>query len=118
MPADKYIQLLIKYKNQVSIAVCFIMGILCFVGGRYSVDIPPKAVICAEEIKTADKLFSQIEDERKQHLTEIRECHDKETQECESRIANELLKYEDSKPKLDCRIAKALKPQCVKRGLW
>jgi hypothetical protein len=116
--SDQYIQLLLKYKNQVSIAACFIMGVLCFVGGRYSVDIPPKAVICSEEIKTADKLFTQIEQERIKHLSEIRECHDEEIKSCESRIVKELSRFEEKKPQLDCRIAKALKPQCVKRGLW
>ena len=118
MPADKYIELLIRYKNQITICACLVVSVLCFVGGRYSVEIPPKSVICAEEIKTADKLFSQIEEERNKHITEIRSVHDEEQKECKKRVIEEVEKFKDDKPSLDCRICKALSVQCKKKGLW
>jgi len=116
--SKEYIELLLKYKNQATIALAFIMCVLCFVGGRYSVHIPPKAVICEAEISNNEKLFTQIKEERKAHITELREVKDKQHTECDKRVVDELEKFKTKAPKLDCRIAKAIAPQCKKKGLW
>lgn len=115
MSNDKMFDMLIRYKNQVTIAIAFIMGVVCFVGGRISVHIPPKEVVCKAEIATKDKLFEQIEKERKQHLTDIRACHDEEQAECKTRVAEAIEKYKITQPAIDCDVCRAIVPQCVKR---
>lgn len=115
---DQYVQLLLKYKNQVTIAVCFIMSVVCFVGGRYSVHIPPRQVVCEDDIKAKETAMQLLSDERKQCLTDKRLLEDTHTKVCDKRIADELDKYKVAAPKLDCRIAKSLEPQCRKRGQW
>ena len=118
MSAEKYVELLLKYKSQVTALICVLVATLCFVGGRMSVHIPPKAVVCEAEIKTVDKLFAQIKEAEKKHIEELRTCHDDEAKECQKRIVETIDDFNSKKPSLDCRICKAMKPQCEKKGLW
>ena len=118
MSAEKYVELLLKYKSQVTALICVLVATLCFIGGRLSVHIPPKAVVCEAEIKTVDKLFAQIKEAEKKHIVELRKCHDDEAKECQKRIVKAVNDFSAKKPSLDCRICKAMKPQCEKKGLW
>jgi len=118
MSAEKYVELLLKYKGQVTALICVLVATLCFIGGRLSVHIPPKAVVCEAEIKTVDKLFAQIKEAEKKHIVELRKCHDDEAKECQKRIVKAVNDFSAKKPSLDCRICKAMKPQCEKKGLW
>lgn len=118
MSAEKYVELLLKYKSQVTALICVLVATLCFIGGRMSVHIPPKAVVCEAEIKTVDKLFAQIKEAEKKHIVELRKCHDDEAKECQKRIVKAVNDFSTKKPSLDCRICKAMKPQCEKKGLW
>lgn len=118
MSAEKYVELLLKYKSQVTALICILVATLCFVGGRMSVHIPPKAVVCEAEIKTVDKLFAQIKEAEKKHIDELRECHDEEVKECQKRIVETIDDFNSKKFSLDCRICKAMQSQCVKKGLW
>ena len=46
---NKLIDLLIKYKTQVSYLIAFVMCLLCFAGGRLTAQCPPKSVVCEAE---------------------------------------------------------------------
>jgi hypothetical protein len=122
MPAaydpTKVIDLLIKYKNQVTALICIIIACACFMFGRMSVHIPPKKIVCEKEIQTADKLNAQLTKLRVDHIQEIRETTDTAEKECQQRIIKEVDDFKAKSPTLDCRIAKSIYPQCKKKGLW
>lgn len=114
----KVIDLLIKYKNQVTGLICIIIACACFMFGRMSVHIPPKKIVCEKEIETADKLNAQLTKLRVDHIAEIRETTDTAEKECQSRIIKAVDEYKEKSPSLDCRIAKSLEKQCRQKGLW
>lgn len=119
MPKSQYVELLLKYKNQVTALICVVVALLCFVGGRLSVHIPPKQVVCEAELKTIDKLFAQNKKLKEEHVEELRKCHDDEVKACNTRITEEIESYKtDHQPQFNCRVCKALYPQCKKKGLW
>lgn len=108
-------EMLMRYKNQVTIAIAFIMGVVCFVGGRISVNIPPKEVVCKAEIATKEKLFGQLKETRDKHITEIRQIHDEESAKCKVRVDTAIEKYKVTHPAIDCNVCKAIVPQCKRR---
>jgi|GEM_PF-6856975 len=116
MPFEKYVTLLIKYKNIVAAFLCLVVSLTCFIIGRVSVHIPPKEVICKHEIATSNKLFEQIEKQKTAHIKEIRDLTDSSDKECEKRITEEIQGFTTSSPMLDCRICNAFVDQCEKRG--
>lgn len=116
MPIDKYVELLIKYKNIVAAFLCLIIALICFMLGRASIHIPPKEVVCKNEIATSNKLFEQIEKQKTGHIKEIRELTDNADKDCERRITEEIQSFTTSAPMLDCRICEAFVDQCKQRG--
>lgn len=119
MPDNQYVELLLKYKNQVTALICVFVALMCFIGGRLSVHVPPKQVVCEGELKTINKQFEQIKKLKEAHIVELRKCHDDEQMACNVKVANELEIYKkDHQPNFDCRVCKSLSVQCKKKGLW
>ena len=56
---------------------------------------------------------------KEDHVEELRKCHDDEIKACNTRITEELENYKTAhQPQFNCRVCKALYPQCKKKGLW
>lgn len=116
MPFDKYLELLIKYKNIVAALLCLIIAVICFCVGRASVHIPPKEIVCKTEFKRIDDLFHQVEKDKLKHIKEIRELTDMSDKICEKRITDAVDEYAVSTQMIDCRICEAFVGQCAQRG--
>ena len=62
---DKYIELAIKYKNQLTYLLCFLFICISFYVGRSTKECLPKSVMCKDITRVKDELFIQLEEERK-----------------------------------------------------
>lgn len=111
----KLLELYDKNKTYFHLVSAFIAGILCFIAGVYSVDCPPKEVVCKAEIATKEKLFTQLEQERAKHIAEIRQVHDEEQKQCKVRVDSAITKYKATHPAIDCNVCAAIVTQCKRR---
>jgi len=116
MPQD-YVQLLIKYKNQVTALICIIIACACFIGGRMSVHVPPKEVVCKTYIQTRDTALQQLKTERDERVVLLQKQRDTDRAKCEEDIEKEIKKQKSERAIVDCETAKALYGQCKRRGL-
>ena len=112
---QKLLELYDKNKTYFHLVSAFVAGVLCFLAGVYSVDCPPKEVVCKAEIATKEKLFDQLKDARDKHIQEIRKVHDEEQAACKVRVDNAIEKYKVTHPAIDCNVCKAIAPQCKRR---
>ena len=115
---NEYIKLLIKYKNQVVALSCLMLTLIMFLLGRYSVEIPPKSIVCKNELITIEKQFSQLQTKDQKCAEKVIESVDKESKSCQSKIEKAIDNFKDKKTDIDCRVCKAIEPQCKKNGLW
>ena len=115
---DKYIELLVKYKTQATIAICMLFMVGIYFAGRASVSCPPKSKVCESEIKTNNKLFAEIEKCQADTLDKIREQIDKDEVECKKRIRSAINDHKVAADGVTCHEAKAIMPQCKRRRLW
>lgn len=116
MPQD-YVQLLIKYKNQVTALICLIIACACFIGGRMSVHVPPKEVVCKTYISSRDTALSQLKTERDERVVLLQKQRDADRKKCDEDIEKEIEKQKAERFIVDCETAKALYGQCKRRGL-
>lgn len=116
MPQD-YVQLLIKYKNQVTALICIIIASACFIGGRMSVHVPPKEVVCKTYIQTKDTALLQLKQERDERVSALQAQRDADRKQCDKDIEAEVEKHKSERSIVDCETAKALYGQCKRRGL-
>lgn len=117
MSNDKLFEMMIKYKNQVTGLICIALAMICFVGGRLSVDIPPREVICKTEIATKEKLFTQLKECQDGRVVALQAQRDADDIACDKRIEKEVQQHKEISQQLNCDIVKSLYGQCKRRGL-
>ena len=115
---EKYIELAIKYKTHTMVLLSFLLLVIVFFIGRLTVSMPPKEVTCKSEITTIKNLFTKLEESQSECTDNIRAQIDKDEIECKKRIEKEVRDSRDTVEILSCSEAKAIMPQCKKRGLW
>ena len=115
---EKYIELAIKYKTHTMILLSFLMLVVVFFAGRATVDIPSKDIVCKSEITTIKNLFAELEKCQKSCTDKLREQRDKDELECKERIKQGIIDSRDTVEVLSCSEAKAIMPQCKRRGRW
>tara|TARA_B100001989_G_C24451291_1_gene419110 strand:+ start:187 stop:552 length:366 start_codon:yes stop_codon:yes gene_type:complete len=115
---EKYIDLALKYKTQVTIILSIILMTLVFFAGRATVDCPPKEVVCKSEITTIKKLFEEIEVCQSSCKDKLREQRDLSELECLKRIRSAIDNHRSTTDIVSCEEAKAIMPQCKRRGKW
>ena len=115
---EKYIELAIKYKTHVMILLAFLLVIAVFFVGRATIDIPPKEVVCKSEIATIESLFTKIEECQNECTKKLRAQSDKDEVECKKRIKQGIEDNRGTVEILSCSEAKAIMPQCKRRGQW
>jgi len=109
---DKLFELLIKYKTQVSYLIGFILCVSCFVGGRLSVDCPPKSEVCKAEISTIQSQFAQLAEKDQRWTTKLRERLDEVEGQCTTRIQEALDQQRATDSIVQCEEVCTLYPQC------
>lgn len=118
MPVDpnKIFDLLIKYKNQVSILVGFILCVACFVGGYVVKTCPPKSVVCRAEEQTIIGLNAALTEKDQTRVTQLRTQRDEDRAACDDRVEEAKIEQAASNDFLQCSDVCALYNQCERAG--
>jgi hypothetical protein len=116
--SEKYIELAIKYKTHTMILLSFLMLTAVFFIGRYTINIPSKETVCKSEITTIKNLFTELEKCQSSCVDMLRQQRDKDEKECLQRIQKAIKDSKGTIEILSCSEAKAIMPQCKKRGQW
>ena len=118
MPVDvnKLLELLIKYKTQVSYLVAFILCVGCFIGGRMSIDCPPKADVCKAELRTIDRQFAQLQAKDREWTEKLNTQRDTDERSCAERIQTEIENALLNSDIVQCEEVCTLYSQCERAG--
>jgi len=118
MPIDpnKLLELLIKYKAQVSYLIAFILSVGCFIGGRLSIDCPPKSDVCKAELRTIDTQFEQLSQKDAVCAQSLRTQRDADATSCDERIQTELIRSRETSEVVQCEEVCTLYSQCQRAG--
>ena len=101
-------------KNQRSIILC-LSGLLAFGFGYWSKTCPPKSEVCAAEIETVNRQFTQLQDKDRKWAIKLREQIDADDQVCRERIRTEVERNRSQASIVQCEEVMALYPQCSRR---
>ena len=112
----KLLDLLIKYKTQVSYLIAFIMCLICFIGGRITSQCPPKSVVCEAEETTIKGLRSELAQKDTKRVEMLRTQKDKDRLSCDERVEQSKQDQMASNDFLQCSDICALHPQCEAAG--
>jgi len=113
---DKLVDLLIKYKTQVSYLVAFILCAACFIGGRMTLQCPPKSEVCEAEEATITGLRGELTAKDSKRIEMLREQKDKDRLSCDERVEQAKQDQMASNDFLQCSDICALHPQCEAAG--
>jgi len=118
LPVDynKLIDLLIKYKTQVSYLIAFIACIGCFIGGYSVRTCPPKSVVCEAEETTIKSLRGELSQKDDKRVEMLRSQKDEDRLSCDERVEQAKVDQMTSNNFLQCSDICALHPQCVEAG--
>ena len=112
---EKYLDLIAKYRTQVTSIVFGMIVVAVFFVGRSTVDCPPKEVVCKSEILTIKSLFKEIEKCQSECTSNLRIQRDESDSSCKLRIRSAIDKHRSTTSLVTCEEVKALMPQCKKR---
>jgi len=113
---DKLIDLLIKYKTQVSYLVAFILCASCFIGGRLTSQCPPKSEVCMAEEKTILGLRAELSGKDTTRVEMLRKQKDEDRKSCDVRVEEAKLEMGATNKFLQCSDICSLHPQCKAAG--
>tara|TARA_B100001094_G_C18123717_1_gene768277 strand:+ start:130 stop:501 length:372 start_codon:yes stop_codon:yes gene_type:complete len=113
---DKLIDLLIKYKTQVSYLVAFILCAGCFIGGRLTSQCPPKSEVCMAEEKTILGLRAELSGKDTTRVEMLRKQKDEDRKSCDVRVSTAKLEMGATNKFLQCSDVCALYNQCEAAG--
>lgn len=113
---DKLIDLLIKYKTQVSYLVAFIACLGCFIGGYTIQKCKPKSEVCRAEETTITGLNTALSKCEGEKTTQLREQRDRDRQSCDERVEEARSSQRATNDFLQCSDVCALHPQCEAAG--
>lgn len=116
--SDKYVELALKYKNQITVASVIFVMIVSFAGGRFSAVCPPKSKVCKGELILIDSLKKEIIAKDEKYKKLLRKELDIAEGQCLVRIKNARKGNESMNKIVDCEEAKAIMPHCKRRGRW
>ena len=118
MPIDynKLVDLLIKYKTQVSYLIAFIACIGCFITGYTVKTCPPKSVVCRAEERTIQGLQAELATKDVVRTQQLREQRDEDRASCDIRVEEAKRSQNASNDFLLCSDVCALHSQCVEAG--
>lgn len=118
MPVDvnKLLELLIKYKTQVSYLIAFIMCVGCFVGGYTLQKCKPKSEVCLAEETTITGLNTSLSTCESQKTTMLRQQRDTDREACDIRVEEARRSQSATNDFLQCSDICALHPQCLAQG--
>lgn len=118
MPVDpnKLIDLVIKYKNQVTYLCVVILAVILFFAGRYSVDCPPKSEVCKAELITITGLRDELAAKDIVRTEQLRAQRDADRTACDVRVEEAKREQAASNEFLECTDICSLHPQCVRAG--
>jgi hypothetical protein len=115
---DKYIELALKYKSQITIASSLLVFLLSFVAGRMTAVCPPKSEVCKAEIILIESLKQELSRKDNDCKKLLREEQDKAEKDCVKRIKEAQKGTKTTSQIVSCEEAKAIMPQCKKQGRW
>lgn len=113
---DKLIDLLIKYKTQVSYLVAFIACVGCFIGGYSVQKCKPKSEVCRPEENTITGLRVSLSTCQGEKTTMLRQQRDTDRANCDERVEAAKRAQNAANDFLGCSDICALHPQCVEAG--
>ena len=116
--SDKYVELALKYKNQITVASVIFVMIASFVGGRLSAVCPPKSKVCKGELILIDSLKKELIAKDEKYKKLLRKELDTAEKKCVKRIKDARKGNAAMNQIVDCEEAKAIMPQCKRRGRW
>ena len=112
---DKYIELAIKYKNQLTYLLCFLCICISFYVGRSTKECPPKSVLCEDIKEVKDELFFQLQEERKACVKKVRTTIDDQQAKCDTRVREEVDNTRRNCSNVSCEICQSIRSQCERR---
>jgi len=115
---DKYIELALKYKSQITIASSLLVFLLSFVAGRMTAVCPPKSEVCKSEIILIKSLKEEISRKDSDCKKLLRSEQDISEKSCKKRIKDAQKGTKTTSQIVSCEEAKAIMPQCKKQGRW
>lgn len=113
---DKLIELLIKYKTQVSYLIAFIACVGCFVGGYTIQKCKPKSEVCRAEELQIGGLQAQLTAKDTLRTTQLRQQRDTDRQACDIRVEEARQSQRATNDFLECSDVCALYDQCYRAG--
>jgi len=113
---NKLVDLLVKYKTQVSYLAAFILCAGCFIGGRISAECPPKSEVCMAEEKTIIGLRAELSSKDTTRIEMLRAQKDKDRLSCDERVEDAKQAQMASNDFLQCSDICALYNQCLTAG--
>jgi len=113
---DKLVDLLIKYKTQVSYLAAFILCAGCFIGGRLTSQCPPKSEVCMAEEKTILGLRAELSGKDTTRVEMLRKQKDEDRKSCDERVEQAKQDQMASNDFLQCSDICALYNQCLTAG--
>ena len=113
---NKLIDLLIKYKTQVSYLIAFVMCLLCFAGGRLTAQCPPKSVVCEAEDEINKGLKAELSQKDTKRIEMLREQKDADRKSCNEKVEQAKLEMSAANQFLQCSDICALYQQCEDQG--
>ena len=114
--SDKLIELLVKYKTQVSYLIAFIACVGCFVGGYNIQKCKPKSEVCRAEELNITGLKAQLAAKDVVRTQQLREQRDQDRQSCDERVEAARSGQRAANQFLQCSDICNLHPQCVAQG--
>lgn len=109
---DQIIELLLKYKNQVTFLVGIILCLIFYALGANSVHIPHKNDVCQDEFATISSQFAQLGQKDKTWTANLRKQRDEDELTCQERIKTKLKEQASNDHIVSCEEACILFPQC------
>tara|TARA_Y100000592_G_scaffold11523_1_gene16256 strand:+ start:2380 stop:2748 length:369 start_codon:yes stop_codon:yes gene_type:complete len=113
---DKLIDLLIKYKTQVSYLIAFIACVGCFVGGYSIQKCKPKSEVCRAEENTITGLRAELAAKDTVRTQQLREQRDEDRLSCDERVEAAKQAQLTANDFLGCSDICTLHPQCYQAG--
>jgi hypothetical protein len=113
---DKLVDLLIKYKTQVSYLVAFILCAACFIGGRMTSQCPPKSVVCEAEETIIKSLRGELSQKDDKRVEMLRNQKDEDRLTCDERVEQAKVDQMTSNNFLQCSDICVLFNQCEAAG--
>lgn len=113
---DKLIDLLIKYKTQVSYLIAFIACVGCFIAGYTVKTCPPKSVVCRAEERTILGLNAELAAKDVVRTRQLREQRDEDRASCDERVEQAKLDQATANEFLQCSDICSLYGQCERQG--